>query len=161
MSRLVTQAAERERELAKARSQRLKQAARSLPGESVSRGFAGRGALEGYPSHYTSLVTVSEQGKFYMIKISVSSLSSQNLEVIQQVTSLLATSKNLQFCNEQIRTQPLFSPPCASATYGSARMCRRKNRRASCLSRPLAIALIDVICVKLTAVKTRKSSLDR
>ena len=56
MSRLVTQAAERERELARARSQRLKQAARSLPGESVSRGFAGRGALEGYPSHYTSLV---------------------------------------------------------------------------------------------------------
>ena len=27
-----------------------------LPGESVSRGFADRGALEGYPSHYTSLV---------------------------------------------------------------------------------------------------------
>ena len=51
----VTQAAERERELARARSQRLKQAARSLPGESVSREFAGRGALEGYPSHYTSL----------------------------------------------------------------------------------------------------------
>ena len=58
MSRLVTQAAERERELARARSQRLKQAARSLPGESVSRGFAGRGALEGYPSHYTSLQTL-------------------------------------------------------------------------------------------------------
>ena len=57
MSRLVTQAAERERELARARSQRLKQAARSLPGESVSRGFAGRGALEGYPSHYTSLIS--------------------------------------------------------------------------------------------------------
>ena len=56
MSRLVTQAAERERELARARSQRLKKAARSLPGESVSRGFAGRGALEGYPSHYTSLL---------------------------------------------------------------------------------------------------------
>ena len=36
--------------------------------------------------------------------------------------------KNMQFCNEQIRTQPLFSPPCASATYGSARMCRRKNQ---------------------------------
>ena len=33
----------------------------------------------------------------------------------------------MQFCNEQIRTQPLFSPPCASATYGSARMCRQKN----------------------------------
>ena len=56
MSRLVTHAAERERELARAHSQRLKQAARSLPGESVSRGFAGRGALEGYPSHYTSLM---------------------------------------------------------------------------------------------------------
>ena len=52
----VTQAAERERELARARSQRLKQAARSLPGESVSRGSTGRGALEGYPSHYTSPV---------------------------------------------------------------------------------------------------------
>ena len=49
------QAAEREGELARARSQRLKQAARSLPGEPVSRGFVGRGALEGYPSHYTSL----------------------------------------------------------------------------------------------------------
>ena len=56
MSRPVTQAAERERELARARSQRLKQAAPNLPGESVSRGFADRGALEGYPSHYTSLV---------------------------------------------------------------------------------------------------------
>ena len=55
MSRPVTQAAERERELARACSQRLKQAAPSLPGESVSRGFADRGALEGYPSHYTSL----------------------------------------------------------------------------------------------------------
>ena len=62
MSRLVTQAAKRERELARARSQRLKQAARSLPGESVSRGFAGRGALEGYPSHYTSLVGASPVG---------------------------------------------------------------------------------------------------
>ena len=56
MFRPVMQAAERERELARARSQRLKQAALSLPGESVSRGFADRGALEGYPSHYTSLV---------------------------------------------------------------------------------------------------------
>ena len=56
MSRPVTQAAERERELARARSQWLNQAAPSLPGESVSRGFADRGALEGYPSHYTSLV---------------------------------------------------------------------------------------------------------
>ena len=35
----------------------------------------------------------------------------------------------MQFCNEQIKTQPLFSPPCASATYGSARMCRRKTHR--------------------------------
>ena len=58
MSRLVTQAAKRERELARAHSQRLKQATLSLPGESVSRGFADRGALEGYPSHYTSLVRV-------------------------------------------------------------------------------------------------------
>ena len=55
MSRLVTQAAKHERELARAHSQRLKQATLSLPGESVSRGFADRGALEGYPSHYTSL----------------------------------------------------------------------------------------------------------
>ena len=58
MSRLVTQAAKRERELARAHSQRLKQATLSLPGESVSRGFADRGALEGYPSHYTSLIWV-------------------------------------------------------------------------------------------------------
>ena len=57
MSRLVTQAAKHERELARVHSQRLKQATLSLPGESVSRGFADRGALEGYPSHYTSLVT--------------------------------------------------------------------------------------------------------
>ena len=28
----------------------------SLRGEIVSRGFAGRGASEGYPSHYTSLI---------------------------------------------------------------------------------------------------------
>ena len=34
---------------------------------------------------------------------------------------------DMQFCNEQTRAQPLFSPPCASATYGSARMSRRKN----------------------------------
>ena len=56
MSRLVTQATERERELARACSQRLKQAAWSLACKSVSRGFAGRGASEGYPSHYTSLI---------------------------------------------------------------------------------------------------------
>ena len=42
----------------RAHNQRLKQAALSLPGESVSRGFADRGALEGYPSHYTSLVHI-------------------------------------------------------------------------------------------------------
>ena len=47
--------------------------------------------------------------------------------MIRRVTSLLPPSKNMQFCNEHIRTQPLFSPPCASATYGSARMYRRKN----------------------------------
>ena len=58
MSRLVTQTAKREQELARAHSQRLKQATLSLPGESVSRGFADRGALEGYPSHYTSLILV-------------------------------------------------------------------------------------------------------
>ena len=49
--------------------------------------------------------------------------------MIRRVTSLLSPSKNMQFCNEQIRTQPLFSPPCASATYGSARMCTWKNVR--------------------------------
>ena len=49
--------------------------------------------------------------------------SSQNLDVIQQVTSLLSPSKNMQFCNEQIRT-----PPCASATYGSARMWDERIR---------------------------------
>ena len=47
--------------------------------------------------------------------------------MIRRVTFLLSPSKNIQFCNEQIRTRPLFSPPCASATYGSARMCGRKN----------------------------------
>ena len=52
------QAAERERELARARSQRLKQAAQSLPGEPVSRGFAGRGALEGYLSHYSLVLQI-------------------------------------------------------------------------------------------------------
>ena len=66
-----------------------------------------------------------------MISRSVSFLSSQNLEVIRWVTSLLSPSKNMQFCHKQIRTQPLFSPPCASATYGSARMCRQKNRSYS------------------------------
>ena len=59
MSHLVTQAAKREQELARAHSQRLKQVTLSLPGESVSRGFADRGALEGYPSHYTSLEILS------------------------------------------------------------------------------------------------------
>ena len=66
-----------------------------------------------------------------MIQRSVFFLSSQNLEVIRWVTYLMSPSKNMQFCNEQIRTQPLFSPPCASATYGSARMCRRKTGLAS------------------------------
>ena len=61
MSRLVTQAAKHERELARAHSQRLKQATLSLPGESVSRGFADRGALEGYPSHYTSLICLTNR----------------------------------------------------------------------------------------------------
>ena len=42
----------------------------------------------------------------------------------------------MQFCNEQIRTQPLFSPPCASATYGSAWMCRRKNSDLNICSAP-------------------------
>ena len=64
MSRLVTQAAKRERELARAHSQRLKQATLSLPGESVSRGFADRGALEGYPSHYTSLDEYSMNNEY-------------------------------------------------------------------------------------------------
>ena len=63
--------------------------------------------------------------KFYMIWINVFFSLSKNLEVIRRVTSLLSPSRNMQFCIEQIRT--LFSPPCASATYGSARMCRRKN----------------------------------
>ena len=68
MSRLVTQAAKRERELARAHSQRLKQATLSLPGESVSRGFADRGALEGYPSHYTSLVKFESKHNFHSRK---------------------------------------------------------------------------------------------
>ena len=62
LSRLVKQAAEPEWELARAHSQRLKQATLSLPGESVSRGFADRGALEGYTSHYTSLNTPTLSG---------------------------------------------------------------------------------------------------
>ena len=64
----------------------------------------------------------------------MSFLSSQNFEVIRWVTSLLSPSKNMQFCNEQKRTQPLFSPPCVSATYGSARMCRQKNEKG-CLQK--------------------------
>ena len=39
----------------------------------------------------------------------------------------VTTELNMQFCNGQTRAQPLFSPPCASATYGNARMRRRKN----------------------------------
>ena len=65
--------------------------------------------------------------KFYIIRIKVFFSLSENLELIRRVTSLLSPSENMQFRNEQIRTQPLFSPPCASATYHSARMCRRKN----------------------------------
>ena len=42
--------------------------------------------------------------------------------------SVTAELKYMQFCNEQTRSQPLFSPACPSATYGSARMCRRKNK---------------------------------
>ena len=84
MSRPVTQAAERERELARARSQRLKQAVPSLPGELVSRGFADRGALEGYPSHYTSLARllhnltawISLVSHLYYVYSSISSWSS-------------------------------------------------------------------------------------
>ena len=56
----------------RARSQRLKQAARSLPGEPVSREFAGRGALEGYPSHYTSSLIKFEEWlirtEYYIVK---------------------------------------------------------------------------------------------
>ena len=44
---------------------------------------------------------------------------------------------NMQFCNEQTRAQPLFSPPCASATYGSARMSRRKNGLYYNLTHPI------------------------
>ena len=46
---------------------------------------------------------------------------------MRRVTSLLSPSKYMQFCNGQIRTQALFWLPCASPTYGSARVCRRKN----------------------------------
>ena len=74
-----------------------------------------------------------------MIWINVFFSLSENLEVIRLVTSLLSPSKNMQFCNEQIRTQPLFSPPCASATYGSARMCRRKNQ--------VTVVLLDMAVV--------------
>ena len=35
--------------------------------------------------------------------------------------------KICNFAMNKKRTQPLFSPPCASATYGSAQTCRRKN----------------------------------
>ena len=48
--------------------------------------------------------------------------------MIRRVTSLLSPSKNMQFCNEKIRTQPLFSLPCVIIPYGSTRTCRRKNR---------------------------------
>ena len=70
MSRPVMQVAERERELTRARSQRLKQAACSLPNEPVLCGFAGRGALEGYPSHYTSLVLRTLEMMCYSLECS-------------------------------------------------------------------------------------------
>ena len=55
--------------------------------------------------------------KFYMIWINVFFSLSENLEVIR-VTSLLSPSKNMQFCNEQIRTSHYFhlharAPPTA------------------------------------------------
>ena len=83
MSRLVTQAAKRERELARAHSQRLKQATLSLPGESVTRVFADRGALEGYPSHYTSLEKRSQKFGMWNWTISLNYTS---------VTYLIATA---------------------------------------------------------------------
>ena len=103
------------------------------------------------------LVTVSEQGTNKPLGLTESFIKSQNsmacilsfveriqlkiLHDIENCVRLIFTkfrsdtmshfsvlpSKNMQFCNEQITTQPLFSPPCASATYASARMCRRKN----------------------------------
>ena len=51
----------------------------------------------------------------------------------------------MQFCNEQRRTQPLFSPPCASATYGSARMCRRNNNVV--MMKPCDIRLWSAGCI--------------
>ena len=47
---------------------------------------------------------------------------SQNFKEIQQATALLSPSQNMQFCNGQTWTQPLFSPACLSGIYGSARM---------------------------------------
>ena len=41
-------------------------------------------------------------------------------------------AKVCNFARKSIRTQPLFSPSCVSATYGSARMCRRKNWQSPC-----------------------------
>ena len=40
---------------------------------------------------------------------------------------LLSPSQNMLGYKEQARSQPMFSPACASATYGSTRMSRRKN----------------------------------
>ena len=76
-----------------------------------------------------------------MIWIKVFFSLSENLELIRRVTFLLSPSENMQFCNEQIRTQPLFSPPCASATYDVARMCRRKNISVACADRQSSICL--------------------
>ena len=75
-----------------------------------------------------------------MIWIKVFFSLSENLELIRRVTSLLSPSKNMQFCNEQISTRPLFAPLCASATYSSARMYRRKNN-ASAFEQPPDIAV--------------------
>ena len=54
-------------------------------------------------------------------------LLSQNLQVILRDSALLPLSWNMQFCNEQTRTQRLFSPACASATYGSPQVVADSN----------------------------------
>ena len=51
----------------------------------------------------------------------------QNLQVILRDSALLPLSWNMQFCNEQTRTQRLFSPACASATYGSPQVVADSN----------------------------------
>ena len=57
--------------------------------------------------------------------------------------------KNMQFCNEQIRTQPLFSLPSTSTTCGSARMCRWKNLSIS-LSQSLYVSISISLYLLLT-----------